>query len=104
MVGAELSVIVMFPIEPKVGGLFTGVGTVTVNWRSARLLNVPPSSTRTVITAVPLELAAAVSWSLPVLDGLEYVTVGFGTSPGLSEVAVTRRVWISAADPEVIPE
>ncbi len=76
---------------------------VTPNVRIKVLLVAPPSSTITVITTKPKELLAAENVSVPVVFGLVYVTVGFGTKAGLLEKALTVNVWFSDADPEVIP-
>src|SRR5262245_35756433 len=53
-----------------VGGLFWPL-TVTVNTRTMVLLTLWPSSTVTVMVAVPLALAAGLTLRLPVLLGLK---------------------------------
>ena len=73
------------------GGLAVAGKTQTENVLTARLLYLAPSLTVTVMMAVPLVLAAGLMIKVPVVLGLAYLTVGFGTTLGLLEVAVIRR-------------
>ena len=91
----------------SVGASFTGV-TVTLKLtctESTPPFATPPSSfTVTVIVAVPLESATGVYVSVPVADGLVYVTAGCGINPGRSDTAVTVNAWVSSAAPVPIPD
>src|SRR2546423_564254 len=81
--------------------VMTNVRT-TVFWPP---LAVPPlSCTVTVMMADPVVFGTGVKLSVPVGLGLAYVMTGFGTTPGVSDVAVTVSVCDSLAAPVVMPE
>ena len=60
-----------------------------------RLPSGPASSTVTEMVAVPFWLATGVNFKLPVALPSVWLTVGVGTSPGLSLLAVTRTDSVS---------
>src|SRR5436309_2680912 len=63
------SLVTTLLIGAKVGGSFTGV-TVTLKLRTMRLFRLWPSSTVTVMMAIPLALAKGAKLSVPAAFGL----------------------------------
>ena len=103
---AESSAIDRSESALSVGVAFTNTSNVRLNVALSpavlRLPSRPPSSTVTVIVAVPLWSATGVNAMLPVAFADVYVTAGLGISPVLLLLAVTRS-GCDSPPPAVIP-
>jgi hypothetical protein len=80
-----------------------GGTTATVKLRLTLWFGLCPSLTVTVMVALPVAFSAGVRRNEPLESGLAYVTTGWGIRPGLLDVAVTVKAWISCAAPELMP-